>query len=103
MLSEVLASALESDDLSGKNLSRYERMWMGDFGKELKRAYFLRKKYARLDDPKLDLAGEYCSRDDVRSALDAIDLDHPADVIHGMLRRPSAIPGLISLAARCLI
>ena len=103
MLSEVLASALESDDLSGKNLSRYERMWMGDFGKELKRAYFLRKKYARLDDPKLDLAGEYCSRDDVRSVLDAIDLDHPADVIHGMLRKPSAIPGLISLAARCLI
>jgi flavin-dependent dehydrogenase len=103
ILAEVLSSALESGDLSAKALSRYERMWMADFGKELRRAYFLRGRYARLDDARLDRAGEYCSRDDVRPALDAIDLDHPAEVIRGMLRRPSAVPGLISLAARCLI
>ena len=103
ILSDVLSSALEDGDLSARRLSRYEKLWTADFGRELRRAYFLRTRYARLDDGRLDRAGEYCSRDDVRQALDAIDLDHPADVIGGILRRPSAYPGLLSLAARCLI
>ena len=102
MLSDVLSSALDSDDLSAKRLSRYERMWRKDFGKSLDRAYRLRRMYVRFSDEKLSRAGAFACRDDVHAVLNDIDLDDPGKVVGRLMRSSALVPGLL-LLARCLL
>jgi len=50
----ILKSALESNDLSAKNLSRYQRGWKKKLNRELKVGYWSRKLYERLSDGQID-------------------------------------------------
>ena len=50
----ILKSALESNDLSAKNLSRYQRGWKKKLNRELKVGYWSRKFYERLSDGQID-------------------------------------------------
>jgi len=50
----ILKEALESNDLSAKNLSRYQRGWKKKLGRELRTGYWSRKLYERLSDGQID-------------------------------------------------
>ena len=103
ILADVAHSALASDDLSAGRLSEYDRRWDDAMGRDLSKAYRLRRALLRMDDDDLDRAGRYASRDDVRAVLDGIDLDTPADVMKALLRHPGmAVSGAWTLL-RCLI
>ena len=103
ILADVAHSALASDDLSAGRLSEYDRRWDDAMGRDLSKAYRLRRALLRMDDDDLDHAGRYASRDDVRAVLDGIDLDTPADVMKALLRHPGmAVSGAWTLL-RCLI
>ncbi len=102
-LCRVLSSALDADDLSESNLSAYERGWRSQVGRELSWGYTLRRMFTRLDDADLVRAGGFASRDDVRSLLDDIDLDHPSRVVGAMLRRPRALLAAVPLFIRCIL
>ena len=94
---------MDRDSLDDRTLSCYDGMWMEKVGRELDRAYRLRRMFVRLDDDDLSRAGRYASREGVRSALDELSLDHPSDVMGDIMKRPSNILAAIPLALRCLL
>ena len=103
ILRDVLTDALDRDTLDEHALSGYDRIWYQKVGRELDRAYRLRSMFVRLDDDDLSCAGRYASREKVRSALDELSLDHPSDVVGGIMKHPSNILAAIPLALRCLL
>ena len=103
ILRDVLTDALDRDTLDEHALSGYDRIWYQKVGRELDRAYRLRRMFVRLDDDDLSRAGRYASREKVRSALDELSLDHPSDVVGGIMKHPSNILAAIPLALRCLL
>lgn len=102
ILVDVLSNALDSDDLFARCMSDYERRWRELIGKELSRGYSLRKMFKKMDDGDLIRAGQYASREDVGSALNDIDLDHPSDVVRAVMKRPRAMLSAIPLVLRCI-
>lgn len=103
ILERVLSGALEDDRLDADSLSVYERQWRSEIGNELDRAYRLRRMFVRLNDDKLSRAGEYASRENVRSELDSIDIDHPSDVVRRIFRHPVDVMAAVPLVLRCLL
>lgn len=103
ILRDILTDALDRDALDDRSLSVYDRVWRERVGRELDRAYRLRRMFVRLDDDGLSRAGMYASRGNVRSALDELSLDHPSDVVYDVLRHPSDVLAAIPLALRCLL
>ena len=103
ILADVAGRALADDDLSAKRLSEYSQRCDREFGSELRRGYSLRRMFVRLSDEDLDAAGRYASRDDVRSVLDRIDIDHPSTVVRDLVRHPAAIASAFPLIMRCLV
>ncbi len=103
ILADVLSSALEKDDLSFNALRPYEKLCRKTIGKDLKRGYFMRRLYVRLDDDDLSRAGRYCSRDDINTVLNETNVDCPADVFKKVITMPSAIPGALSIFLRCIL
>lgn len=53
---DVLNQALETDDLSSKSLSRYEREWKAKLSRELRLGYYARRLFERLGDRQIDRA-----------------------------------------------
>lgn len=103
ILRDVLTDALDRDALDDRSLSVYDRVWRERVGRELDRAYSLRRMFVRLDDDDLSRAGRYASRERVRSALDELSLDHPSAVVGDILKHPSNILAAVPLALRCLL
>lgn len=103
ILADVAGRALSDGDLSAGRLSEYERRCDRDFGSELRRGYTLRRMFVRMSDEDLTAAGRFASRDDVRSVLDDIDIDHPSAVVRGLLAHPSAALSAVPLVLRCLV
>jgi len=50
----TLHQALQRDELSARNLARYEREWKGKLKRELEIDYYARKFYERLSDGQID-------------------------------------------------
>ena len=50
----ILREALASNDLSARNLARYERGWKKRLNRELRSGYWARKLYERLSDGQID-------------------------------------------------
>ncbi len=103
ILSDVLSSALERDDLSARSLRPYETRCRETFGKELGRGYAMRRLYVRLKDDELSRAGGFCRREDVNTILNDTDIDHPGAVMKRVLKTPSALPSAMSVFLRCII
>lgn len=102
-LAETASDALESGKTDCRTLGGYETECEKAFGGELRRGYRLRRMFTRMSDGDLDSAGRFASRDDVRSVLDGIDIDHPSGVLRDLLRHPSAVVSAIPLVMRCLV
>ncbi len=88
VLNDVLCDAISKDDLSPSSLSRYEKGWKDEIGKELSKGYRIRKMFLKLEDKDLDRVHEIINGEDARKILDDIDLDHPSSVAWPMLRNP---------------
>ncbi len=78
---ESLSSGCSSD------LSRYEVLWKDEFGKELSRAFRIRKVFLNLSDKKLDKALRIFAEPDVRKLLERQgDIDYPASLSSSVLK-----------------
>jgi digeranylgeranylglycerophospholipid reductase len=70
-----------------KDLKEYDILWKAEFGRELSRAFRVRKVFLNLTDKKLDRALRIFAEPDVRSLLEAHgDIDYPASLSSAVLK-----------------
>lgn len=86
-LKKTADEAFALNDFSSGILSRYEKGWKKEIGKELRRGYRLRKAFTKMSDSDLDRAYELVNRDSVRNALNDIDFDRPSSVTENIPKR----------------
>jgi len=97
--SRTACLALDEDDASARSLSRYEKDWKEDIGKELDRGYRLRKVFLRMTDSKLDDLAKVLKRPQVVEILNKGDIDHPTLLAPKILRM---FPSLIRFSPQVL-
>jgi len=85
---EVAAGALENNELLEKNLREYENLIKNDVGKELKRAYALRKIYRGLKDKHLEEGFDILGDEKIRGFIaKSGDIDYPASLTKAVLQK----------------
>ncbi len=99
-LVNTIANGMDSDALYNRDLSEYTRACMDDFGRELDRAYQLRKRYKKLSDNDFNRIYDYILKNDLVPYINDIDIDHPGEVFKRVLKSPSAFFSAIPLALR---
>ncbi len=68
-------------------LAEYDSLWKEDFGKELTRAFRIRKVFVNLSDKKLDSALRLFADPDVRRLMESEgDIDYPASLASSVLK-----------------
>jgi geranylgeranyl reductase family protein len=87
-LKETVDLGLRNGDLSARFLSRYEKAWKKDMGKELSRGYRVRKMFTKLSDRDLEKVFGIMDREDTRRIMDGIDIDRPSDMAKAVLKNP---------------
>lgn len=102
-LAETADAAFEANDFSARRLSRYEKGWRSEVGKELKRGYMLRRMYVKLSDDDIDRAYRAVDRDDVRSMLNNINIDSPSDMVPLMMRNIPVALKLMPIMLKALL
>ena len=100
ILADYLSLALNEGDLSAVNLSGYESRWKAEVGADLEKGYKLRRRFVKMSDGDLSLAGRFARRDDVRSVLNDIDIDHPDLVVRRILKSPRMSMHALALLGR---
>jgi len=84
---ELAARVADEFLSSGSPLETYDALWKSEFGKELVRAFRIRKVFLNLSDKKLDKALRIFSRPGVKSLLEEQgDLDYPASISASVLK-----------------
>ena len=74
-------------DGQSSDLSKYDSLWKEEFGKELSRAFRIRKVFLNLTDKKLDKALRIFAEPDVRRLLERQgDIDYPASLSSSVLK-----------------
>lgn len=74
-------------DPSGTRLEDYDRLWMSEFGKELAKAFRIRKVFVALSDKRMDKAMRLFDDPSVKSLLqDRGDIDYPASLSSSVLK-----------------
>ena len=85
---DVAAAALEEGNLSAKRLREYERLIKNDVGKELKKAYTLRKIFVGLKDKHLEEGFDILSNEKIQSYIaKSGDIDYPAGLTKTVLQK----------------
>jgi geranylgeranyl reductase family protein len=85
---DVAAAALEEGNLSAKRLREYERLIKKDVGKELKKAYTLRKIYTGLKDKHLEEGFDILGNENILSFIaKSGDIDYPAGLTKTVLQK----------------
>ncbi len=71
----------------GTSLGEYDTLWKEAFGRELARAFRIRKVFLKLTDKKLDKALRIFDEPEVRALLEERgDIDYPASLSHSVLK-----------------
>jgi digeranylgeranylglycerophospholipid reductase len=86
---ELCAKAVDEALSSGpgEDLSGYDTLWKDEFGKELSRAFRVRKVFLNLTDKKLDKALRIFAEPDVHRLLEKHgDIDFPASLSSAVLK-----------------
>jgi digeranylgeranylglycerophospholipid reductase len=86
---ELCAQAVHGflNDLATKNLGEYDTLWKDEFGKELSRAFRVRKVFLNLTDKKIDKALRIFAEPDVHRLLEQHgDIDYPASLSSAVLK-----------------
>ena len=87
---DTLSKALHRDDLSSKNLSRYDREWRRKLGQELMIGYRARKLFERLSDQQIDHLFDVIEKNHIDAALleaKDVSFDWHSRAIIKLLRR----------------
>jgi flavin-dependent dehydrogenase len=85
LCAEAVRVFLESRGVTG--LGEYDRLWKEEFGKELSRAFRIRKIFLNLTDKKLDKALRVFGEPDIRRLLEQRgDIDYPASLSSAVLK-----------------
>jgi digeranylgeranylglycerophospholipid reductase len=83
---ELCAQAVD-EFLDGGDLGVYDSLWKDAFGKELSRAFRVRKVFLNLSDKKLDKALRIFAEPDVHRLLEKYgDIDYPASLSSAVLK-----------------
>ena len=77
-LCQTAEEAFAKDDFSAKVLSSYEKRWNPIVGKELDKAYKLRKIYLKFNNDDMNSIYPYMSKKSVNDALNTVDIDNPS-------------------------
>ncbi len=101
-LVDVLSTGLETEAMTTKDLTEYARRCNEDFGKELDRAYSLRKKYTKLSDNDFNKVYDYIMKNNMVPSLNDFDIDHPTRAVRSAVSGPKAILSAIPLYLRTL-
>jgi len=86
---ELCAQVVSEFLISGgeNQLKEYDALWKEAFGKELARAFRIRKVFVRLTDKKLDSALRLFADPEVRRLLESQgDIDYPASIASSVLK-----------------
>jgi len=92
---DVLDGALSRDDLTAGRLSRYQKKWRAEMGKELSRGYGARWAYAKLSDRQIEGIFNALDSNGMAGTLlrsDEFSFDWHSKLILAVLRRSSAYP-----------
>lgn len=85
LCSEAVSEFFGSHEASG--LGAYDRLWKDEFGKELSRAFRIRRIFLALTDKKMDKALRIFSEPEVRRLLEQKgDIDYPASLSSAVLK-----------------
>jgi len=103
ILGRTAKDALREDAFTARYLSRYEKGWKKEIGRELSRGYTIRKMFTNLSDKDFDKIFRIIDRDDMRAILSGIDLDNPSSVAFPMLRNPQVGIRFLPLMMRAII
>ena len=103
ILARTASIGLREDDLSERNLSRYEKGWKKEIGKELSRGYKIRKAFTKMSDKELDKVYKAIDRDDIRAILNNIDIDDPGGVAGSILKKPQVGLKLLPFILRGMV
>lgn len=84
---ELCASVADRFLSAGDPLADYDSLWKAEFGKELAKAFRIRKVFLNLTDKKLDKALRLFSSPSVRDLLEHHgDIDYPATISSSVLK-----------------
>jgi len=84
---EACALAVDAHLARGAPLEEYDALWKAEFGRELSRAFRVRKVFLNLTDKKLEKALRLFSSPGVRRLLEEYgDIDYPASISGSVLR-----------------
>lgn len=103
VLADVLRECLDKDDLSERALSKYEKGWKQQIGKELSRGYSIRKVYTKLSDDDMNKLFDIINNERARKILNDINLDNPSNVVKPMLKETKMIFGAMPIILRALL
>ena len=102
-LCRTVNGSLDSGDLSAVSLSSYERAWKKDIGKELDRAYRLRKLYVRFSDDDMNRIRRNIGSERANSILNDVDIDNPSRYASRALRYLPTMAKLASVVLRSAV
>ncbi|MCL2890901.1 MAG: hypothetical protein FWF40_03295, partial [Methanomassiliicoccaceae archaeon] len=102
-LSKTVNEAFDSDDLSGKFLSVYEKRWKDEVGKELKNGYRLRKMYTGMSDRDLNKIFGAADNSNVKEVLNGGDIDHPSDLLIPLMKDIATAVRLTPLMLKAVV
>ncbi|MCL1811023.1 MAG: NAD(P)/FAD-dependent oxidoreductase [Methanomassiliicoccaceae archaeon] len=103
ILERTAAESLRENKTTAKYLSRYEKGWKKEIGKELSRGYKIRKIFTSLSDEDLEKVFRAIDKEDTRAVLSGIDLDSPSSVALPMLRNPGVCMSFLPMIIRAMI
>lgn len=102
ILVETMSAGLDSDNLYSRDLAGYDRRIKDGIGKELNRAYSLRKKFKNMSDPDFNKIYDYIKKNDLEPSLSELNIDHPGDLIKNILHKPKAVMAAIPIYLRSI-
>ena len=102
-LAETAQEALDEHNFSENFLSVYEKRWKRDTGTELRRGYRLRKMYTSMSDGELDRIYGTVKKENITDMLSRGSIDHPSDLLFGMLMHPASMLRLAPLAIKAIV
>ncbi|MEA2054883.1 MAG: NAD(P)/FAD-dependent oxidoreductase [Candidatus Thermoplasmatota archaeon] len=86
LAAKILEKAIQKF-LEGNGTYQYEREYMKDFGKELKKSMAMRKFFLRADDKKIDAIFDSLNDDVIRTINEYGDIDYPSIAAKELIKR----------------
>ncbi|EQD68680.1 geranylgeranyl reductase, partial [mine drainage metagenome] len=97
---DVALAALAGGRTDAASLAAYDRRWQDELGEEFRRALYLRRVFARLDDADLDRVIDALQGSELAGTIVAFgDIDFPTHVARQLLRQS---PSLLRLVPKAL-